>query len=112
MVATTIEQSNKLIKLGVNPSTADMWWVGENLVAKIADFEKPDDYEAENIIPAWSLSALMDMVPEGTLLSIYKHEGKYWFISNEPSVDHSELRRHECYDNMIDIILNEFISNV
>lgn len=57
-----IEQSRKLIELGIDVNTADMWCVGKNLVAKIADFEKLDDYEAKNIIPIWSLSALLDLI--------------------------------------------------
>lgn len=65
MIATTIEQSKRLIKLGIDATTADMvysslhtdypWvWVGKPLL-EIGD------------IPAWSLSALLDQLPKSII---------------------------------------------
>lgn len=62
MIATTIKQSETLINLGVDINTADMWWANGNLVAKIADFKETNNYEVENIIPAWSLPALLSLI--------------------------------------------------
>lgn len=127
-IATTIEQSNKLIELGLSADTADMNYCNSSYKGKdyVGEWKLSlqSPQEAKNIldmsvtswntyweiIPAWSLSKLIDMVPEGTLLSIYRHEGKYWFISNEPlKFSNPPIRRTECYDNMIELILNEFI---
>ena len=64
-ICTSIDQSQKLIELGIDINTADMrysplnpdipWvWVGKPLIEKDA-------------IPAWSLSALMDVLDRGIL---------------------------------------------
>lgn len=85
MIATTIEQSKKLIELGLSADTADMWIVQENLVAKSADFDKPDDCEAENVSPAWSLSALLDILPFPQLSKDKLGSGKVrWMASVYP----------------------------
>ena len=64
-IYTSIDQSQKFIELGIDINTADMrysplnpdipWvWVGKPLIEKDA-------------IPAWSLSALMDVLDRGIL---------------------------------------------
>ena len=64
---TTIQQSKKLIELGLNPETSDMSYV------KCADAEQ-EWYQAENRkqilaydkkhwIPCWSLNALLEVMP-------------------------------------------------
>lgn len=67
MIATTIEQSKDLLKLGLNPDTADMYYpkVDEGLYAtcpypkECAAFRKQ-----KSDIPAWSLSALLKLMPK------------------------------------------------
>ncbi len=64
-ICTTIEQSQKLIELGIDVNTADMCY---RIVAY-----NPDDIHVyqpycfagtlESDIPAWSLSALLDLMP-------------------------------------------------
>lgn len=61
-ICTSIEQSKKLIELGIDVSTADMyWWYnGQKYYAETKehnDFQKSD-------IPAWSLSALLKLMPK------------------------------------------------
>lgn len=61
-ICTTIEQSKKLIELGVDVNTADMyWWYG----GKIYYVEAIDDgdFNKESDTPAWSLSALLELIP-------------------------------------------------
>ena len=70
-VCTTIEQSNKLIELGINPDTADMgWFKAYSLKGEIyKPFRK--EYKLENYktdIPAWSLHRLLKMLPEETYI--------------------------------------------
>lgn len=65
MIATTIGQSKKLLKYGLNPDTADM------VYTSISDITGLNQYilEVRNVIenfkddeiPAWSLSALIDI---------------------------------------------------
>jgi len=65
-VCTTIEQSNKLIELGINPNTADMGWFKAYSLKE--EIYKPfiKGYKLENNktdIPAWSLYRLIKMMP-------------------------------------------------
>lgn len=74
-ICTSIEQSKKLIKLGINVNTADMMW--EYKPDKEVYWDKPtiipiDSYIFINDIPAWSLSALMNLLP-----SEFTEVGKY-----------------------------------
>lgn len=65
-ICTSIEQSRKLIELGLDTNTADMFW-------DLLDGDEPDEkvptcypwkWDAnEGICPAWSLSALLDIIP-------------------------------------------------
>ena len=68
---TDIEQSKKLIELGVDVKTADMYYSHE-FVNSAGDYYKlniaPEGYfDDEEIlgsdIPAWSLAALLDLMP-------------------------------------------------
>ena len=76
---TTIEQSNKLLELGLNPETADMihwkmpkdeYYEHENIIwldsvntLRRKGLVNFDETEME-IIPAWSLSALLAIMPK------------------------------------------------
>ena len=65
MIATTIEQSKHLLELGLDPKTADMYYLpqvmneGETLwpIDKGYDLDDADQ-------PAWSLSALLEVIPK------------------------------------------------
>ena len=63
---TTKEQSEELIKAGIETSTADRMWTYDFLfgdvtcVNIISDLLKPGDYD----IPAWSLAQLINIAPE------------------------------------------------
>lgn len=83
-IATSIEQSKKLLELGIDSKTADMWW---NFYSITYDFgtamEVPlkepmlsnfNWFNKENNIPAWSLSALWKLLP----LSIKVNEIEYY----------------------------------
>lgn len=60
---TSIEQSKKLVELGLNPDTADMHYIKcirENDVRYIPELLL-DDNECD--IPCWSLGALLELMP-------------------------------------------------
>lgn len=72
-VCTTIEQTNKLIELGINPNTADMGWFKAYSLKE--EIYKPfiKGYKLENNktdIPAWSLHGLIKIMP-----TIITHDG-------------------------------------
>ncbi len=70
-ICTSIEQSEKLLSLGLDPSSADMKWKNENVDTFIhytipfilEDFEFCD---LEKDIPCWSLEALLELMPIGS----------------------------------------------
>ena len=86
-ICTNIKQSKKLVELGIDINTADMyymyrhWEIDENTVGAQSDanigFDLDFYYGADNgktyhYIPAWSLSALMNLLP-----SEFTEVGKY-----------------------------------
>lgn len=97
-ICTSLEQSKKLIELGVDINTADMRYGyiapydfsdrmydgGYDEVPYPKDFLKKNPNFSENEydgeLPAWSLSALLELIPEripGTKLVI-KWDGSYY----------------------------------
>lgn len=59
-ICTSLEQSKKLIELGVEENTADMYyWCGSDLI--IGGYRAQDE---ELDIPAWSLTALLGLMPK------------------------------------------------
>ena len=75
-IATTIEQSRKLVELGLSADTADMFW----LVVKDARLHvKTEDlshYKNWENYPAWSLSKLLELMPSSTLDMSNDHWGR------------------------------------
>ena len=71
MITTTKEQSKRLIELGLDPSTADMWWSNRFVYLSSTPMigvatEQNQLYTfkwCEMDIPAWSLSALLEVMP-------------------------------------------------
>ena len=63
---TTIEQSRKLLELGLNPETADMWWTPLNwqLTEYYVEVKQDGIGTPKNPIPCWSLGALMELMPK------------------------------------------------
>lgn len=86
-IATTIDQSKRLLKAGVDPNSADMCWT--NIVETTDEGgyfikEREQVFHLEigcsrynkNIIPAWSLSALIALCPEHVPYRIIRTRGK------------------------------------
>lgn len=74
-ICTDIEQSNKLIRLGIDITTADMFWHRKfdgTLSLRV------DDIMVKLDTPAWSLAALL-----GTMPSVIKRKGKRMFLTLE-----------------------------
>lgn len=108
-ICTDIRQSKKLIELGIDVNTADMyymyrhWEIDENTIGSQSDafigfdldfYCGADNSKTYHYIPAWSLSALLDILAKETrnidedghvVLSSYK--GNWWNISPINCVD-------------------------
>ena len=66
-ICTSIEQSKKLIELGIDVSTADMFWkngVSNQYIQCFTPFvSNGTNIDFDYDIPAWSLSALLELMP-------------------------------------------------
>lgn len=62
-ICTDIEQSKKLLKLGIDRNTADMYWWSSGKRYYIEAMDDDDFNEEEGHIPCWSLSALLGLMP-------------------------------------------------
>jgi hypothetical protein len=84
MIATSIEQSKQLVRLGLDPKIADMCWVKDYTEqwVLIADTKSNIQHRLEGmyeysgfkwqehiaLVPAWSLSALLEVMPKNAEL--------------------------------------------
>jgi hypothetical protein len=74
-ICTSIEQSKKLMELGIDTNTADMYWDYD--VIKHEDYPMVMDEQFDDCcISAWSLSALLGLIPK-PLLGQHLESG-YW----------------------------------
>lgn len=103
-IATTIEQSKKLIKLGLNRETSDMfYWCGTDL--RIGGYKAQDK---DTDISAWSLSALLELMPKiDNLKPMIDLEGNsiYYSGNNAPCVEEKTIL--DAAFNMICLLLKE-----
>ena len=60
---TDITQSKKLIELGIDINTADMWWNTEKHYPEFVKTYREHLGEQISPIPVWSLAALIDVLP-------------------------------------------------
>lgn len=92
-ICTDISQSEKLIELGIDPNTADMYWWATSKRYYIEAMDDGDFNEAEEHIRAWSLTALLGLIPPGNILLRDALSGKYKCINTVDS---------NYYDNPVD----------
>ena len=102
MIATTIEQSNKLLALGIDPSTADMFYRdnGEDLKLMWELVVDKPKY------PAWSLSALLDLIPQ---VAIMQNVDKSYDITSFDKRIASPTHWIENIPNLIDACIEMII---
>lgn len=88
MIATTIEQSRKLIELGIDVNTADMYYnviddsfrlYDDNVKLYVNDGLNPDVdwknvFSYDKILPAWSLSKLLELMPFPSLHNFFNNK--------------------------------------
>ena len=109
-IATTIEQSERLIALGLKKETADMWYPH---FAKTYPIPLADEVLTTDDIPAWSLERLIEMMPMTLIEDRVYHE--YWELNvtpimviyrnqDEPSEWIGECLGQGMYNNIIDCI--------
>ena len=99
MVCTSIEQSNRLIELGINPNTADMGWfkaysLREEIYKPYIKGYKLENHQSD--IPAWSIYKLIEII---SIDVTFKNE--FIVINNNTKMFNSSTN---VYDNLIDVI--------
>ena len=98
-IATTSEQSSRLLRCGVSADTADMSirTITEPMIKDIAEWETPllltmpygsakDIYRGDYIEPAWSLSRLLGLMPKEIDIDGYKYRISLYFESPDEPV--------------------------
>lgn len=97
-MSTTIEQSQRLLEIGVKPDTADMVYLHQGTKDEKDYYSldcHPWDTDCDsNDIPAWSLSALLKVLPS---MSLDK--------SDSPHFRANCVYFSEWYDNPIDAVM-------
>ena len=68
-ICTTIEQSKKLIELGIDVNTADMMWddwslIDEGWKLSVGYYPEIEKDYGNQIIPCWSLAVLLDQLED------------------------------------------------
>lgn len=99
-VCTTIEQSKRLLDLGLSGDTADMLWMPQLSVRPVVG--NPNEVcniiVKDNAIPAWSLNRLIEIAGDDTGTIAIRYEGvtfnKDIYFYSHPTT----------YDNLIDCI--------
>lgn len=95
-ICTSVKQSKKLIELGIDVKTADMyymyrhWEIDEETVGSQSDasigfnsdfYCGADNGKTYHYIPAWSLTALLELIPDeiqdNHFLTLEKEKGEY-----------------------------------
>lgn len=89
MICTTLRQSKKLIELGIGVNTADMCYAEDiSDLPTLLAYPITDCDNLENKTPAWSLSALLELMPRSinskkngqTYLSFHRGYEDNWMI--------------------------------
>lgn len=104
MVCTSIEQSNRLVELGINPKTSDMGWfkaysLREEIYKPYIKGYKLENHQSD--IPAWSIYKLIEII---SIDITFKNE--FIVINNNTKMFNSSTN---VYDNLIDVI--EYLIN-
>ena len=116
MIATSIERARKLLKLGLDSKTADMvWTISNSDLPMLLAYPIEDCNSWEDKIPAWSLSALLEVIPKECEPDIQKSpiNGVYfahWFAGGKPYItDYYGNAVTAAYEMVCWLLENNFI---
>ena len=104
-ICTSLEQSQKLLELGIDINTADMFYtiIDQGLYLEVKQGIEP----SKDDIPCWSLAALLDILDYPQLSKDKLGGGKVgWMVSVYPN----DCRYDSCWhDNPVDACIEMII---
>ena len=102
-ICTDIKQSKKLVELGIDINSADMLWTYDFMINDINGLNVISEYlkPEENDIPAWSLVALLDILPHGKALIHDKGNRGYKCICNNIDTYFHDNPIDACYEMIL-----------
>lgn len=103
-ICTTIKQSLKLIELGIDVNTADMCYDGYALDNNGSHPVRLHKSDGEYDIPAWSLSALFDLLPEHTRVPSSLKQNKYMCNYHNGIVEFGDDCHKDKSTNLFDVV--------
>lgn len=102
-ISTSLEQSKKLIELGIDRRSSDMfYWCGEDL--RIGGYKaQSEDFD----VPSWSLSSLIELLPdriqfEGNTHHLNIKKNKIAYLG--PVTWDGQLSKSFEGDNLVDVL--------
>ena len=101
---TSVEQSQKLIKLGINKTTSDMHYDKHSLEDYYSPIPIIGKYsEIHDQLPCWSLSALLEILPPGKILLHNKRKKKKKCICNNIHTDFHDNPVDACFEMIVEL---------
>lgn len=89
-IATTSDQSQRLLRCGVSADTADMALADGNILLTAPYSEMRDRFNEKDCSPSWSLSRLLELLPKemGIAVGAYPGCDKYTcFTLIDPDIE-------------------------
>lgn len=87
-IATTSEQSSRLLRCGVSADTADMIGIEPNYGYECEPWSSMQGQDTRGYFPAWSLSVLLGLLPTAILSP----------MGNKYMLELSKLRMHDAWE--------------
>lgn len=102
-LCTDIKQSKKLIELGIDIDTADMYWwySGKRYYVESMD---DDDFNKESDIPTWSLTALMELMNRNCYNVSLNCHGAEWNVKFDDSEKYKDFTKDYAVDAAFEMV--------
>lgn len=108
-ICTSIEQSKKFIELGINVKTADMYWkngVSDKYIQCFTPFvDSGTDIDYDYDIPAWSLTALMELMNRNCYNVSLNCHGAEWNVKFDDSEKYKDFTKDYAIDVAFEMIV-------
>lgn len=110
-ICTSIKQSKKLIELGIDIYTADMYWkngISDKYIQCFTPFvcgDYQDGLDFDYDIPAWSLSALMELMNRNCYNVSLNCNGAEWTVKFDDSEKYKDFTKDYAIDAVFEMVV-------